>query len=216
MYVRDVQLTRSRIIATAIELIEADGVEAVSMHRLATELGCGVMSLYNYVPSKSALLDGIADQVMSAVEVTPMPQAGCAERLQAQARAFRKIARTHPRSVMVTVSRRPASAKMVRPAEIALATLREAGFEGHEAVRILRTFLAYIVGSLVRDVGIAPGLADEEDVTSAKAWLRTAEFPNLAELSAELEAHDPEADFEFGLELLVHAVAAGARRADAV
>lgn len=215
MYVRDVQLTRSRIIATAIELIEADGVEAVSMHRLATELGCGVMSLYNFVPSKSALLDGIADQVMSGVEVTPMPQAGCVERLQALARAFRKIARAHPRCVMVALSRRPASAKMVRPAEVALATLREAGFEGQEAVRILRTFLAYMMGSLVREVGIAPGPADGEDVTGAKAWLRAAEFPNLAELSAELEAHDPEADFEFGLELLVHAVAAGARRADA-
>jgi AcrR family transcriptional regulator len=177
VYVRVVQLTRSRIIAMAIELIEADGVEAVSMHRLATELGCSVMSLYHYVPSKSALLDGIAEQVMSAVEVTPMPRMGGAARLQAQARAFRKIAMTYPRCAMVAVSRRPASPRSVRPAEAALAALREAGFEGQEAVRILRAVLAYTTGSLI--------------------------------------AQDPEADFEFGLELLVHAVAAHAPRADA-
>lgn len=204
MYVRDVQLTRSRIIATVIELIETDGVEAVSMHRLATELGCSVMSLYNHVPSKSALLDRIADQVMSAVEVTPMPQAGCAEWLQAQVRAFRKIARTHPRCAMVALSRRPTSASRVRPAETALATLLEAGFKGQEAVRILRTFLAYIMGSLMLEVANAPGLADAEDVAGAKPW------------NAELEGRDPEADFEFGLDLLAQAVAAAARRADAV
>jgi AcrR family transcriptional regulator len=186
VYVPDVQLTRSRIIATAIELIEADGLEAVSMHRLARELGCSVMSLYNHVPSTNSLLDGIADQVMSAVEVAPMPQADCAERLQAQARAFRKIARTHPRCVMVAVSRRPAPARRVRPAETAVATLREAGFEGQEAVRIAAAFLAYIMGSLIRDVGSAP----------------------------QLQAQDPDADFEFGLELLVDAIAARARRAD--
>lgn len=184
------QLTRSRIIATAIELIEADGVGAVSMQRLATELGCSVMSLYTHVPSKSALLDGIADRMMSAVEVSPMPEAAWMERLQAQARAFRKIARTHPRCVLVAVSGRPMSAKVVRPAEAALAILREAGFGGQEADQIVRTFLAYLIGSIMREAGIAPGLTDE------------------------LDAHDPEADFEFGLELLVHAVAARARRAD--
>ena len=205
------QLTRRRIIALAIELIEADGVEAISMQRLATKLGCGMISLYNYVPTKSALLDGVADQVMSAIEMTPLPQAGWAERLKAQAMAFRKVARTHPRCAMIAMSRRPASASMVRQAETALATLREAGFEGQEAVRIVRAFLAYIMGSLIREVGIAPGLADDEDVAGARPWLRAAEFPNLARLTAELQAHDPEADFGFGLELLVHAVAVRAR-----
>jgi AcrR family transcriptional regulator len=187
VYVRDVQLTRSRIIATAIQLIEADGVEAVSMHRLATELGCSVMSLYTYVPSKSALLDGIADRVMSGVEVTPMPQADCAERLQLQARAVRKIATTHPRCVMLAVSRRSSSARRARPAELALADLLEAGFEGEEAARIAAALLTYTIGSLIRDVGFAP----------------------------ELQGQDPEADFEFGLQLLVDAIAARARRANA-
>lgn len=201
------QLTRNRIVAMAIELIEAEGVEAVSMQRLATELGCSVMSLYNYVPSKSALLDGIADQVLSAIEVTPIRPENWQARLHAQARAFRKVARTHPRCAIVAVSRRPTSASVMRSAETALAALREAGFGVQDAVGILRAVLAYVTGSILREVGIAPGLADGGDGISARPWLRAAEFPQLTQLTGELQADDPEADFEFGLELLVQAVA---------
>jgi len=188
------QLTRSRIIAAAIELIEADGIEAVSMHRVAAELGCSLISLYSYVPSTKALLDGVGHQVMSAVQTNPMPNECWHERLHAQARAFRSVAREHPRCAMLAMSRPPTSARMARPAEAGLAALRDAGFADQEAVWILRTLLAYVAGSILRDVGIAPGLASSEPVVGSKRWL-----------SAELE-HDPEADFEFGLDLLIRAV----------
>jgi AcrR family transcriptional regulator len=202
------QLTRKRIIAAAIALIERDGVEAVSMRRLATELGCGVMSLYNHVPSRSALLDGVADEVMSGIEVTSMPRARWEEQVRAQARAFRQIATAHPRCAMAVVSRRPVSASMVRPVENALATLRAAGFGGQDAVRIVRAFVAYIAGSLLREVGVAPGLDDGDGLDSPRPHLRSAEFPQLTGLAAELNARDPDADFEFGLDLLIRAVAA--------
>lgn len=198
------QLTRSRIIAKAIELIEADGVESVSMHRLATELGCSVMCLYHHVPSKCALLDGVAGQVMSAIEVTPMPDAAWEERLGAQVRAFRKVARTYPRCAMAAVSRRPASARSLRPAEDALSALRDAGFGAEDAVGIVRAVLAYTVGSIAREVGVPGG----DGGISARPPLRAAEFPQITQLSAELRASDPEADFEFGLALLLQAVAA--------
>jgi AcrR family transcriptional regulator len=67
------QLTRERIIASAVELIEREGVDAVSMRRIAAQLGTGVMSLYNHVPSKSALLDGVAEVVMSGRHCAPIP-----------------------------------------------------------------------------------------------------------------------------------------------
>lgn len=204
------QLTRKGIVAAAMELIERDGVEAVSMRRLATELGCGVMSLYNHVPSKSALLDGVADAVVSGIEITSVPGAGWQEQVRAQARAFRQMARAHPRCTMVVVSRPPSSASMVRPVEHALATLREAGFGGHDAVQIVRAFVAYILGSLLREVGVVAGLPDGDGETAGarRPQLRPAEFPQLTELSAELGTQDPDADFEFGLDLLVHAISA--------
>jgi AcrR family transcriptional regulator len=204
-----VQLTRKRIIATAIELIDRDGVEATTMLRLASELGCDVLSLYNHVPSRSALLDGVADAVMSGMETMFVPGAGWQEQVRAQAVAFRQIARAHPRCAMVVVCRPAPSATMVRPVESALATLREAGFGGLDAVRIVRAFVAYIMGSLLREVGVAATLADSDgDGDLHRRYLRAAEFPHVTDLAAELTGADEDTDFEFGLDLLLHAIAA--------
>ena len=201
------QLTRKRIITAAMDLIERDGVEAVSMRRIATELGCGVMSLYNHVPSMSALLDGVADAVMSGIEIPAAAAAGWQEQIRARARAFRQTARAHPRCAMLVVSR-PPSAGMIRLAEDALAALRGAGFGGQDAVRIVRAVSAYIMGSLLGEFGLAPGLAEADDAETQRPRLRPREFPHLTALAVEVSACDADADFEFGLDLLVRAAAA--------
>ena len=203
------QLSRERIVCAAAELIEREGVDAVSMRRLAAELGSGVMSLYNHVPSKAALLDGVAEWVMSGIDFSSEPGASWEDQVRAQARAFRQIARAHPRCTMVVVSRPTMSAAGMLPVEHALATLRGAGFGGEEAVRAVRAFVAYIVGSLLREVGVSPSLAPPQDDPPAERQLRLdpAEFPQATSLAAELMRRDHDADFEFGLDLLVRAVA---------
>jgi AcrR family transcriptional regulator len=207
------QLSRARIISAAVDLIEREGVEAVSMRRLAALLDCGVMSLYNHVPSKSALLDDVAERVISGIEFTPAPGQSWEEQVRDQARAFRAIAREYPRSTMLVVSRPTPSVTGLRPIENALATLREAGCGGGDAVLIVRAFIAFIMGSLLREVGVTPGLRDEEPgAASASAGPPglpdPAEFPQVTSLAAELTRKDPDAEFEFGLDLLVHAIAA--------
>jgi AcrR family transcriptional regulator len=191
------QLTRERIITAAVELIEGEGVDAVSMRRIATELGCGVMSLYNHVPSKAALLDGVAERVISSIDagdgpgdVTGVAGAGWADEVRAQARAFRQIARAYPRCTMVAVSRPTMSTSEPPPVSRALATLHGAGFGDEDALRIVRAFVAYVVGSLLREVGVSPSVARQEQPEQAL-------HPNT----------DHDADFEFGLDLLVRAVA---------
>jgi AcrR family transcriptional regulator len=203
------QLSRKRIISTAIGLIEAEGVEAASMQRLATELGCGLISLYNHVPSKDVLLDGVADEVMSGIVWTSPPEASPEDHVRALVRAFRQRARAHPRCVMLALSRRDVPASIARPAETVLAALREAGFSGPDAVRAVRTFAAYLVGLLTWEVGLAPGLTHGGG--GAARRLHPAEFPQLTELHYELRASDIDGDFEFGAELLARAVTARAR-----
>ncbi|HEY5016310.1 MAG TPA: TetR/AcrR family transcriptional regulator C-terminal domain-containing protein [Streptosporangiaceae bacterium] len=206
------QLSRERIVTAAIDMIEQHGVEAVSMRRIAGELSCGVMSLYNHVPSKAALLDAVAERVMSGIEFTAVPGAGWEDQVRAQARAFRAIARRYPRCTMVVVSRPTNSVTGLRPIENALATLREAGFSGGDAVLIMRAFVGFILGSLLREVGVAPALGDAQASYPAQVppriRLDPGEFPQVTSLSAELMHRDPDADFEFGLDLLVHAIAA--------
>jgi AcrR family transcriptional regulator len=202
------QLTRKLIISAAMELIEQDGVEAVSLRRLANELGCGVVALYNHVPSKSALLDGVADAVMSGLAATSVPGADWQEQVRAQARAFRQIAKAHPRCAIVVVSRPPSSAAIVRPVEEALATVRDAGFGRAEAVRIVRAFVDYIIGSLLSEAAVAWAAADGDGVADVRRpRLRASEFPHVTDLGSELSSRDHDADFEFGLDLLMRAVA---------
>jgi len=77
----DAVLTREHIVATAMRLADTDGIEQLSMRRLATELDCGVMSLYHYITDKETLVEALVDQVAS--EVVP-PTAGLAWRTAAQ------------------------------------------------------------------------------------------------------------------------------------
>jgi AcrR family transcriptional regulator len=208
------QLTRERIITAAVELIEREGAGALSMRRIASELGTEVMSLYDHVPSKAALLDGVAERVLSGIDVTTEPGTGWEERIRAQARAFWQVARVYPRSTMVVVSRPVDSAATLRPIEHALATLRSAGFGGEDAVRVVRTFVAYVAGTLVREVGVTPGLEPQRPLSQDPAvlaadrpFLDPAEFPQVTSVSTELLNRDFDADFEFGLDLLVRAIA---------
>jgi len=209
------QLTRERIVTAAVELIEQEGADAVSMRRIAAELGSGVMSLYNHVPSKAVLLDAVAERVLSGIDYTIEPGVGWEDQVRAQARAFRQIARAYPRCTMVVVSRPVSSAAALKPMEHALATLRDSGFGAEDAVRVVRAFIAYIIGSLLREVGVSPGLEPQrplnQDPASLSAdrplHLNPAEFPQVVGMSEELMNRDHDADFEFGLNLLVRAVA---------
>jgi AcrR family transcriptional regulator len=220
VYRDGVPLSRRRIITAAMELIEAEGSQAVSMTRLATELGCGLVPLYSHVPSTSALLDGITATIMSGVDARLSAGAGWADELRAQARAFRQAARAYPRCSVAVAGREPATAPLHRPTEEALAALRTAGFCGQDAIRIVRALAAYLTGTLIREVGSsrgipfgsspgsppggapAPGTGFDAD-DDRRPRLRPAEFPQITGLAAELALADPDADFELGLELLV-------------
>ncbi|MFG1699349.1 TetR/AcrR family transcriptional regulator C-terminal domain-containing protein [Nonomuraea sp. NPDC049309] len=199
-------LSRKRIVAAAVGLIEREGADAVSMRRIAAELGVGVMSLYNHVSSKDALLDGVAEAVLSEIEFTDDPGAPWSERVRGQARAFRQIAHHYPRCTMLVVSRQLRSAAGLLPVERALATLREAGFDGPGAVRVLRVFIAYIVGSLLREVGVTPAFTPAQTRTISADGVDPALFPEVTSLAGLLGECDHEAEFEFGLDLLIRAV----------
>ncbi|WP_336205603.1 TetR/AcrR family transcriptional regulator [Nonomuraea sp. LPB2021202275-12-8] len=200
-------LSRARIVAAAIDLIEREGADAVSMRRIAADLGVGVMSLYNHVPNKDALLNGVAEAVLSEIEFTDDPDAHWTDRVRMQARAFRQIAHDHPRSTMLVVSRQLHSNAGLLPVERALATLRSAGFDGIDAVRVLRLFIAFIVGSLLREVGVTPTFAPVHTKMINAEEVDPALFPEVSALSSLLGSCDHEAEFEFGVELLIQAIA---------
>jgi AcrR family transcriptional regulator len=209
-------LSRELIVRTAVELIERDGIEAVSMRRLAAELGTGAMSLYNHVPNKAALLDAIAEYILADLEFAADPAVDWREAARSMARGFREVAHRYPRCVMVVVSRQPNSTAGMRPVELALATARAAGFDGRDAVRVMRAVVNYVLGCLVHEAGQteARSASDSRPLVDPAA-LDAAGMVNVRELLPALAEHDFEADFEFGLELLVSALDALARTGSA-
>src|SRR5919197_155923 len=92
-------LTRDRIVRAATDLIERQGADALSMRRVAAELGVAVMSLYNHVPSKDALLDAVAERILAGMNVPSDPAMHWTERARSLVRAFRQVAHDFPRSV---------------------------------------------------------------------------------------------------------------------
>ena len=200
-------LSRDLIVRTAVTLIERDGIGAVSMRRLAAELGTGAMSLYNHVPSKAALLDAVAEHILDGMDLDADPAADWREAARTLARGFRQVAIRYPRSVTVVVSRQSNSTTTLRPTELALATVRAAGFDGRTAVRAMRAVVNYVLGCLVHEAGRTEASWSAEGHRHLDdAELAAAGLPNVRELLPALAEHDSEADFEFGLELLISAL----------
>jgi hypothetical protein len=190
-----------------MELIEAEGAESVSMHRLATELGSSLIEVYRHVPSRAALLDGVTATVIADIELPAGPSDDWAGQLRAQAHAARRAARSHPRCALLAASRAPASAGALRPVETALATLVSAGFGGRESVAIIRVLGAYLAGSLLRLGPAGPRPGQQTYSEAPRPRLRAAEFPLVTRWLAELTGTDADADFEYGLDLLLRGLA---------
>ena len=200
-------LSREAIVQAAVRLIERDGADAVSMRRVAAELGVGTMSLYNHVPNKAALLDGVAEYIMTDMSFAADPDADWRDQARGLARTFRAIARRYPRSVLVVITRQPRSDVGLAPVELALGAVRKAGFTDRTAVRLVRTFVSFVLGSLMHEASVAEQPAPEA-ITELAEQLERSRYTNVRDLLPLLAEQDHEGDFEFGLELLIGAMEA--------
>ncbi|MEU8119679.1 TetR/AcrR family transcriptional regulator C-terminal domain-containing protein [Spirillospora sp. NPDC049024] len=206
-------LTRARIVQAAVEMIEREGADALSMRRVAAELDVAVMSLYNHVPNKEALLEGVAEHVVAGLELPDDPSEPWQERARALVRAFRKVAHDNPRCMSIVLTHKVDTPVGLRPAERALALADAAGFDGATAVRIMRALIAYALGAQMREIGMAKMLGHLAE-NGAESWTRLdpEEFPHVLAYGPALADVDPETDFEFGLDLLIGALDALPRR----
>ena len=116
-------LSRKRVLATALLLVDADGVDSFSMRRLGKALSCDPMQLYRYAPSKDALLDGVVELVLSHLDVPSAADGDWAHVLRRTGHAFRELALAHPNVVPLLVTRPLATPLALRP----LGTLRPPG-----------------------------------------------------------------------------------------
>jgi AcrR family transcriptional regulator len=170
------------------------------MRKLGAELGVEAMSLYNHVPNKGALLDGMVEVLLGELEI-PLRDQDWEERIREGYRAFRRLAHEHPHVFILLVNRPPETMDGVWLVEEFLQTLRDAGFGREEALHAFRVLSSYTFGYAMAEIR---GFALEPDGSRLGARaLSPEEFPNLSELVPRLERVDHDAEFEFGLDLLL-------------
>src|SRR3954452_15729442 len=127
MVVRAEPLSSEAIVAVALRIADADGIAAVSMRRVAAELSCTPMSLYEHVTNKDALLDLMADQAMDTLPEL-RPGAAWDREMKRFFTAFHELFLAHPAVAHVMVARPLSGPVALRRGEPALAVLVAAGF----------------------------------------------------------------------------------------
>jgi AcrR family transcriptional regulator len=201
---RTPKLSRPAIFAAAIALIDRDGPGALTMRSLADALGVEAMSLYRHVPSKQALLDGVAEQLMSEIE----PRGASADWTSAVrgfASSIRGLARSHPQAFTLVALRALDGASALQPVEDLLASLRGAGFTPARAVAAYRVVAAYTRGWALEEVA---GFAlDEREQLDSE--LLADRFPTIRALGRQLASEPSRGSFRAGLELIIDGLRSG-------
>jgi len=193
-------LSRRRILEAAVRLVDREGLDALSMRKLGAELGVEAMSLYNHVPNKDALLDGMVEVLLGELRVPPESE-GWERRVREAYRAFRRLAHEHPNVFPLLVVRPPDTMDGVWLVEEFLRTLGEAGFEPETALYAFRVLSSYASGYAMAEIrGFAMEPAGGRLGAST---LPRDDFPHIHELDGRLEDVDHDVEFEFGLDLIL-------------
>ena len=202
-------LNRERVLGAAIALADEAGVEALTMRRLAKQLGVEAMSLYNHVANKEDILDGIVDIVFGEIE-PPSTDVAWKTAMRRRAISTREALRRHPWAIGLMEARsRPGPANL-RLHEAALKCLREAGFSLEATVHAYSVQDSYIYGFALQEKALPSSFdTPEGGAQVAERMLPqapAADYPYSAEMVGEHIAkagYDFTAEFEFGLDLIL-------------
>ena len=207
------------VVEGALALADAEGLEAVTIRRLARELGVTPMALYWHFRSKGELLDGMAASIFEEVDLSVDASARWQEQLRALLGSMLGVLRAHPSSAILLSTRTAASQGALRATEVVLDVLRRGGFSPAEATQIARHALSTVTNLVSGEPGVVAREESGEllDVRQrARLFLESLppeRYPRLVEAAVPLsEGGHPDAYFAFGLDLLLAGIEAMAAR----
>jgi AcrR family transcriptional regulator len=212
---RRTPLSKERVLKAAMALADADGIEALSMRRLAQELGVEAMSLYNHVANKGEILDGIVDLAVSEIEL-PSTEEEWEVAVRRCAISAHEAFLRHPWACSLVMS--PGSTEIghsarLRYIEWLLRRLREAGFSPELTYHAYHALDSHVLGFTMWQLGhlaAAKSLGGGKDFAELAAGLvrelRAGGYPYLAEHAVQhvtAPSDEGEGEFEFGLDLIL-------------
>ncbi len=140
------RLTREKVLRAALEFVDANGLAALSMHKLGAGLGVQGMSLYSHVASKEALLDGIIEAMTWEAQIPPGDGADWRDALRHLAREIRSLILRHPAAAPLLVSRPVMPTRRLEQVDAYRTLLMREGFTEDRALDVLRTVYMYAHG----------------------------------------------------------------------
>jgi AcrR family transcriptional regulator len=211
-------LTRDAIVEAALVLLERDGLQGVSMRRLAQELGAGAASLYWHVGDKEELLSLMLDRIVGEVELPEPDPAHWQEQVKELLRASRRLMQRRRGAAELSMGRIPAGPRSLPVLERNLAVLAAAALPARVIAYAADMFALYVGGFAFEESLRVPALGDAAASPEhlAEYWrsLPPDAFPTLVALAGDLTAGDADERFEFAIELLVRGLEAMAARWD--
>jgi AcrR family transcriptional regulator len=212
-------LTVRGIVWAAIDLADSEGLDALSMRRVAERLGVGTMSLYTYVPGKSELVDVMLDAIHleAAAEV---PDGTWRQQLEAMARDQWALAREHPWMLHIATTRPPLGPGIIAKYERELRTVEGLGLDDIEMDSIITLINDYVAGA-ARSAINAVDVERSSGVDEAAWWAATGpwlakvldpeHYPVASRVGTTTGQHyqavaDPDHAFEFGLQRVLDGI----------
>lgn len=209
------RLSRERVLAAALELVDAEGLDALSMRRLAADLGVEAMALYHHADGKDGVLDGLVEVIFAEAE-RRLDEGRPARKVRAElhriGRTLLAVASSHPhvlplvttRLLSVPLARRPAP--VLRLPERVMALLVDAGVDRRSAVGAYRAFSGWVLGYAVVDLRAVVDAPDDPEpaIRLGLHRLRT-DFPHLRELAPLMAEGGGASEFVRGLDALMDA-----------
>jgi AcrR family transcriptional regulator len=210
-------LSRERIVATAIDVADAEGIAAVSMRRIAQQLGVDPMSLYRHVGTKDGLLDLMIDTVIAGIEPVH-PSSRWTDTAREMMLSARRTMLSHPWTAEVIKARPDPTPAALRHLDAVLGVMRDGGLSvdlTHHAIHVLGSRLVGFSQDLYDD-----STAPDPDVLAAQARAWAATLPRIAEIALAavhdggLGGCDTDEEFAFALDLILDGLDRHARAAD--
>ncbi|MGW2017498.1 TetR/AcrR family transcriptional regulator [Streptomyces sp. NPDC001927] len=199
--------SRADIVAAAVRIADADGIEALSMRRIAADIGCGTMSLYNYVPRKEDLYELMVDAVSGEYELPDPPSGDWRADMLQVGRQARGILRRHPWVIRLMTTGYAFGPNALRFLEACLACLDGLDLPGGTKMELIATVNGTVMTIVANELALAErarGLpwSEEQEQAVRGAYLagRLAggDYPRLAAVIGEagVERLDPEEIFD--------------------
>ena len=205
-----IPLTRVQIVQAALRIVQAEGIDAVSMRRVAGEFATGPSSLYAHVANKDELLQLMFDEMCRLVPLPVPDPAKWKEQLKEVARSGYRVMVEHNDLARAALGTIPSGPNALRISEAMLGIVISGGVPSQIAAWVLDRLFLYIVAdayeySIWRDEVAATAAVEQlsSDMLAYFEQLPAEQFPNIRRYAGDLVSGDTADRFEFGLDLLI-------------